>query len=211
MIVFGNCSLLLQDLCSGITLCTPAGLPSCSKNLGLRLLRSLETKLEWDSNSWPCACAVNRRLYPGFFFFGECTMRAVLVSVELSISTYVVKRLKMGLLLEMNGYDFEIGFTHWRSRFVFLVHSVEKYSFRVGTESVLKAVGSRCFSQSIVGPRSSGEGDWSDWYVVYVHTTCVIIENEALALCPPPLAKTLISTVWFRVTSKATYHINIRS
>lgn len=39
-------------------------------------------------------------------------MRAVLVSDELSISTYVVKRLKMGLLLEMNGYDFEIGFTH---------------------------------------------------------------------------------------------------
>ena len=66
---FGNCSLLLQDLCSGVTLCTPAGLPYCSENLGLRLLRSLETKLEWDSNSWPCACAVNLRLYPGFFFF----------------------------------------------------------------------------------------------------------------------------------------------
>ena len=39
-------------------------------------------------------------------------MRPVLVSDELSISTYVVKRLKMGLLLEMNVYDFEIGFTH---------------------------------------------------------------------------------------------------
>lgn len=39
-------------------------------------------------------------------------MRPVLVSDESSISTYVVKRLKMGLLLEMNGYDFEIGFTH---------------------------------------------------------------------------------------------------
>ena len=71
-------------------------------------------------------------------------MRPVLVSGKLSISTYVVKRLKIGLLLEMNVYDFEIGFTHWRSRFVFLVHLVEKYSFRVGTESVLKAVGSSC-------------------------------------------------------------------
>ena len=39
-------------------------------------------------------------------------MRPVLVSDKLSISTYVVKRLKMGLLLEMNVYDFEIGFTH---------------------------------------------------------------------------------------------------
>lgn len=63
----GIAALLLQDLCSGVTLCTPAGLPYCSENLGLRLLRILETKLEWDSNNRPCTCAVNRGLYPGFF------------------------------------------------------------------------------------------------------------------------------------------------
>lgn len=98
-------------------------------------------------------------------------MRPVLVSDKLSISTYVVKRLKMGLLLEMNGYDFEIGFTHWRSLFSLYTQYTQWESTVL--ESVRKAFSRQWDGDVLVSQLRARAQAVKE---------CVIIENEELAL-----------------------------